>query len=107
MTYLFNQNFIPISEATILNVQNSLAENLAINFNNKLYENIISSDVIHSDESGFNINGDNYWVHVYCNNENTLYYCHPNRGHKAMDEIGILNKRLFSYRCIYQLSKIY
>ena len=107
ITYLFNQNFIPIdrlatlsadvlnipiSESTILNFQNSLAENLAINFNNKLYENIISSDVIHSDESGFNINGDNYWVHVYCNNENTLYYCHPNRGHKAMDEIGILNK---------------
>ena len=62
----------------------------------KLYENIISSDVIHSDESGFNINGDNYWVYVYCNNENTLYYCHPNRGHKAMDEIEILNKSILS-----------
>ena len=107
MIYLHNQNYIPlerlaslsedlfdihVSEATIINFQNSIVENLNIKFLNDLEERIIKSDLVMADETGMKVANKTQWAHVLCNDNYTLYNCHPNRGHKAMDEIGILSK---------------
>ena len=51
---------------------------------------LISSYLLHCDETGFRINGSRYWLHTTCTNKLTYLFPHKNRGKIAMDEIGIL-----------------
>lgn len=46
--------------------------------------------VLHTDETGVNINGKNNWLHVAGTDKLTFYGTHEKRGSVAMDEFGIL-----------------
>lgn len=56
----------------------------------KIHTALLSSPVIHNDETGFRIDNQRWWLHVAATRFLTLYLAHPNRGQKAMDAMGIL-----------------
>ncbi len=53
-------------------------------------EQIINSDIVCFDETGSSINKDKHWIHSAGTEDFTYYAIHKNRGHVAMDAIGIL-----------------
>jgi transposase len=72
-----------------------------VNFNNKCYtklepiednlkEELINSKIIHFDETGLKVEGNNYWMHVASNEELTYYTAHKRRGKEAIDTAGVL-----------------
>lgn len=104
--YLRHQNFIPcerlgeligdlfhiqLSEGTIVNTSNKCGM-LLEEFENWVKDNLLSSPVLHFDESGISIDGKLNWVHSVSNSYYTYYYPHKKRGKEAIEEIGILPK---------------
>lgn len=51
---------------------------------------LISTSVVHADETGVNVGGKNHWLHNVSNDDWTLYSVHPKRGTEAMDDMGII-----------------
>lgn len=51
---------------------------------------LLKSPLIHCDETGYYVNKLRRWLHVLSSRFLTLYQSHPNRGKKAMDEMGVL-----------------
>ena len=84
---LFN---IPVSEASIYNWQEQLAENLTP-YETDVKGRLLHQKTLHADESGIKAKTDK-WLHVICNALYTLYASHAKRGVIAMNEIGILSK---------------
>jgi transposase len=78
-----------ISGGTIANIIRESHEKLQA-FEVALKSKIIRSDVVNFDETGCRTKGKNYWIHIASTEDATLYKHHENRGHTAMDEIGIL-----------------
>jgi len=79
----------PISEATVLQANTVLSDRIEP-ANEVIKEQLIGSDVINNDETGMQVEGKLYWLHVASNDTLTYYYVHEKRGGKAMDDIGIL-----------------
>ena len=52
----------------------------------------MSSALIHSDETGINIDGTRRWLHNVSNENFAYFYPHHKRGSEAIDEMGILPK---------------
>lgn len=77
------------SEATLLSQLNTMyhalepAETL-------IRERLLSSPVVHCDETGVRVNGKGQWIHTASNTQWTLLYAHQSRGGKAMDEMNIM-----------------
>jgi transposase len=53
-------------------------------FEQKLIAKLLNSRVLHSDETGINIDGKTHWLHCISSPQWTLYYSHAKRGMEAM-----------------------
>ena len=80
---------INLSEASILNFSKEGYDKLE-GFENAVKACLIKADVINNDESGGRYEKKLGWFQVASNELLTFFYFHPNRGCKAMDEMGIL-----------------
>ncbi len=89
--YFREQLGIPVSEGSIYNF-NQEAYGLLEAFEGKVKAELAGSDLLHVDETGININGDNRWLHCTSNGLWTYFFPHEKRGTDAMDAVGILPK---------------
>lgn len=51
---------------------------------------LLSSSVVHCDETGIRVEGTNYWVHTACDAQYTYLSLQPKRGYKGMEKAGFL-----------------
>ena len=76
--------------------------------------NLNKEKVLHTDETGININGKRVWLHNASSLKWTSLAAHEKRGHVAMDHIGILPhftgvmchdhwKPYYRYNCLHSL----
>lgn len=87
---LFNDVMgIKICSATIIKAERECFQSLE-GFENVIREKLLSSPVIHCDETGMKVQGKRHWLHVVSNDKYTCYFAHPKRGSEAMDAMGIL-----------------
>ena len=106
---------IPVSAGSIFNF-NKDAYNRLKEFEQIVKSKLVGSKLIHSDETGININGESkgYWIHCASNDRWTFLYPHQQRGHIAMDEMEVLPnfkgilchdhwKTYFRYQCSHSL----
>jgi transposase len=80
---------VPMSEGTICSLIHKCAAGLA-QVEQQIKEALITTDVIHEDETGLYVMGKRYWEHVTCTATLTHYHVDPSRGKTALDAIGIL-----------------
>ena len=83
---LFDLN---ISQGTLYNFNRECYERLE-DADKALKELVISSSVVHFDETGIRINGKTQWLHVACTDKLTFYAVDHQRGYDAMVRINIL-----------------
>jgi transposase len=104
---------IPLSCASIYNFNEAAFQQLE-QFEAIAKMRLISSDRIHVDETGINIDGKRVWLHSASNEQWTCFFAHEKRGKVAMDEMGILPhfsgvlchdhwKPYFKYTCVHSL----
>jgi transposase len=106
---------VSMSTGTIVNMNLRYAWALAeTGFEAKVKAKLKKSKVIHADETGMNINKELNWLHVCSTDAYTYYFVHPQRGHDAMDEMGIFDdyggtvvhdfwKSYYKYNCNHAL----
>jgi transposase len=83
-----------VSEGTIVSAGLSIAQQVgSVNERVKAYL-IEQAEVSHHDETGVRVNGGLQWLHSSSTAHLTHYAVHPKRGVKALNEIGILPKRI-------------
>jgi transposase len=87
--YFMDQMQLPASAGSIFNF-NQEAYKLLEHFDQWVRQQLISSDLIHADETGINIGGKRVWLHNASNPKFTFFSPHAKRGSEALDEIGIL-----------------
>jgi transposase len=87
--YFQNQLNLPISAGSIYNF-NQQAFALLEQFEEKLISKLLASPLLHTDETGINIDGKKHWLHCLSNQHWTLFYAHAKRGTDAMNEKGVL-----------------
>jgi transposase len=78
-----------ISEGTMVKINRQAGGSLA-GIRSILHEVLLSSPVLHVDETDFRVQGKRQWLHVDSTDQVIWYACHPKRGKKAMDDIGLL-----------------
>ncbi len=93
-----------ISEGTLANINQDCYDRLKESVV-AIKEQLISASVVNFDETGFYIGKNRHWLHVAGNSLLTYYENHQKRGHKAMDDIGILPR--FTGRAIHDGLKAY
>jgi transposase len=88
--HFLDQMGIPVSAGSIVNFSKDTFERLE-SFESWVKEQLVSSALIHSDETGINIGGTRRWLHTVSSEDFTCFYPHAKRGSEAMDEMGILS----------------
>jgi transposase len=103
--YFSSTQFIPIDrvEGVVLDLfGQKISEGTLQNWTVKADQGLASTEqaiadglsnetgVVHFDETGIRVDGDNGWLHSASNESLTHYGFHEKRGGQAMDEIGIL-----------------
>lgn len=76
----------PISHRTIYNLNKRVADQLRPAYEN-LKEKIRENDVIYIDETGFPVDGDQYWVWTFVTENEVLYHFDESRGSQVLEEI--------------------
>jgi transposase len=100
---------INLSEGTIAKWNKDLANELAPVIT-QIKKDLLTSPVLHKDETGIRINKTIEWFHVLGNKTKTLYFSHSKRGNVADNEIELLPiysgtlvhdhlKGLYNYSC--------
>lgn len=87
--FFLHQGDIPISEGSVFNFNKEASDRLdafAVVAKSRLEQ----ANVLHTDETGINVNGKRLWLHNASNDKWVWLQPHATRGLKAMDEIGIL-----------------
>lgn len=111
--HFHDQVNIPISVGSIFNFNKDAYYRLE-SFEQWVKGKLSSSELIHADETGININGKHHWLHCASNTTLTWFAPHAKRGTEAMDDIGILPffegvlchdhwKPYYQYHCIHAL----
>ena len=87
---LYNQ---PVSQGTIVEACLKTAEQVAA-VNQDVKQHLSEEEAVtHHDETGARVEGKLHWLHSTSTERLTYYEIHSRRGHKALDEIGVLPKR--------------
>lgn len=111
--YFQDQLQLPISAGSVF-AFNQQAYALLEQFEQKLIAKLLSSPVLHADETGINIDGKNHWLHCLSSPHGTLFYAHAKRGLEAMNVSGVLPqftgilvhdhwKPYFHFTCLHAL----
>lgn len=104
-----HQAGLPISSGTLCNINQEAFTKLE-QFEAMVKEKLLQEPVLHSDETGININGKTAWLHTASTEKWTLYAVETKRGQAGMDAIGVLSnytgilvhdhwQPYFSYKC--------
>lgn len=80
---------IPLGTGSIYNFNKEAFDRLET-FEEWVRKQAETALILHVDETGINVNGDNYWVHTYAGELFTYMIPHKNRGFEATNNIGIL-----------------
>ena len=88
--YFVDQVGLPIAKGTISNF-NQEAYDLLEPFEAWSRSGLMSSQLVHADETGINLNGKGIWLHNLSNEKITLYHADEKRGKEGMDRMGVLN----------------
>ena len=80
---------IPVSQGTLVNIVSRFAQSLQPSMD-CIRTQLRQPAVTHFDETGTRIQGDNYWLHSAGNERFTYLETRAQRGHAAMEAIGIL-----------------
>lgn len=78
-----------ISEASLLKYVLQLHRALA-SWEDNAIDELLSSAVMHVDETSLRADKQNHWIHVYSSGDITLKRLHRRRGKKAIEDIGIV-----------------
>lgn len=89
--YFINESKIPVSVGSLFNFNQEAFDRLTV-FDALAKAKLIKALLIHSDETGINLNGKRIWLHNASNEKWTYFFPHEKRGSEAMDDIGILPK---------------
>ena len=84
-----DQLALPISVGSVF-AFNQQAYAALEQFEQKLIAKLLNSRVLHSDETGINIDGKTHWLHCISSPQWTLYYSHAKRGMEAMKAKDVL-----------------
>jgi len=89
--YFADQLGIPVSSGSVFNFNKDAFSRLE-SFDSFVKGKLANSDLMHSDETGININGKRFWLHSASNLMWTYFSPHKKRGTEAINDIGILPK---------------
>lgn len=87
--YFLDQGNLPLSAGSLFNF-NKEAFSLLENFEKISRKKLLNACVLHSDETGINVNGKLHWLHGILNDRWTLLMPHTKRGTEAMKDMDIL-----------------
>lgn len=87
--HFLEQMALPVSAGSIFNFNQDAYDRLEL-FDQWIKKQLVSSSLIHADETGINIGGKRVWLHNASNTEFTYFSPHAKRGGEALDDIGIL-----------------
>ena len=88
-TQFAEQYGIALSTVSLSNF-NQDAYQLLADFELLVKRKLLAEAVVHADETGINVNGKRIWLHSASSEHWSWFYPHAQRGHEAMDAIGIL-----------------
>jgi len=87
--YFNEQIQFPLSEGSLFNFNQTAYAGLAL-FDRWVKQQLLGESLLHSDETGVNINGQRLWLHTVCSPSFSYFYPHAKRGTEAMAAMGIL-----------------
>jgi transposase len=87
--FLQQKFYLSVSPATLISFVRQASQRLEL-WEKTAKEELLAANVLHADETGININGQNYWVHVLSSDTTTLMIPHKRRGSEAMIETEVL-----------------
>jgi len=78
-----------LSQGSLVNINDQCYRRLEL-IETALKEQLVNSEVVHLDETGFRFSGKCHWLHVASTENLTYFFPHPKRGKKATEDINIL-----------------